>query len=96
MQDGLFYLSSFVWEASGGSFWNRERGHNILDGGIWRWLNDFGFLPRGTPWYEVYETQDGKYMTVGPIEPQFYAIFIQKMELSEYAKVRRWHFVFRF
>lgn len=74
MQDGLFYLSSFVWEASGGSFWNRERGHNILDG--------------GTPWYEVYETQDGKYMTVGPIEPQFYAIFIQKMELSEYAKTQ--------
>jgi hypothetical protein len=33
MQDGLLYMSTFVWEASAGNFWNKERGHNIIDGG---------------------------------------------------------------
>jgi alpha-methylacyl-CoA racemase len=29
-------------------------------------------LDTGAPFYEVYETSDGKYMSVGSIEPQFY------------------------
>ena len=40
--------------------WNaRERGVNILDS--------------GAPFYDVYETKDGKYISIGSIEPQFYA-----------------------
>ena len=39
--------------------WNDERGTNMLD--------------TGAHYYDVYETADGKYVSIGPIEPQFYA-----------------------
>ncbi|GAA5843979.1 hypothetical protein JCM11251_005930 [Rhodosporidiobolus azoricus] len=42
--------------------WDQPRGENILDG--------------GAPWYDVYETKDGKYMSLGPVESHFYAIFL--------------------
>lgn len=41
--------------------WNGGRGENILDGGAF--------------YYGTYETSDGKYMTVGALEPQFYEQF---------------------
>ena len=34
-----------------------------------------GMLDTGAPFYEVYETKDGKYVGVGAIEPQFFAAF---------------------
>ena len=39
--------------------WNDERGTNMLD--------------TGAHFYDVYETADGKYVSIGSIEPQFYA-----------------------
>lgn len=42
--------------------WNRPRGENILDG--------------GAPWYDVYETSDGGYMSLGAIEGPFYKVFL--------------------
>src|SRR5690606_21292458 len=39
--------------------WNDERGTNLLDS--------------GAHFYDVYETADGKYVSIGSIEPQFYA-----------------------
>lgn len=38
------------------------RGENLLDG--------------GAPFYAVYVAQDGGYMSVGALEPQFYAQFL--------------------
>ncbi|MEE2651512.1 MAG: CaiB/BaiF CoA-transferase family protein [Pseudomonadota bacterium] len=49
--------------------WQDERGVNVLD--------------TGAHFYEVYETQDGKYLSVGPIEPQFYQLFKEKIGLDE-------------
>jgi alpha-methylacyl-CoA racemase len=40
-------------------FWTEERGTNLLD--------------TGAHFYDVYETADGKHVSVGSIEPQFYA-----------------------
>ena len=40
-------------------------------------------LDTGAHFYEVYETQDGKYLSVGPIEPQFYQLFKEKIGLDE-------------
>lgn len=34
-------------------------------------------LDGGAPFYDVYETKDGRHMAVGPIEPQFYAKFLE-------------------
>jgi alpha-methylacyl-CoA racemase len=48
--------------------WRDERGVNLLDGGV--------------PWYDVYETADGKWMAVGALEPQFYAALLAGLGLT--------------
>jgi alpha-methylacyl-CoA racemase len=49
--------------------WSDERGANVLD--------------TGAHFYEVYETADGKYVSVGSIEPQFYAELLRLTGLSD-------------
>jgi alpha-methylacyl-CoA racemase len=39
-------------------------------------------LAGGAPYYGTYETRDGKYMAVGSIEPQFFALLIEKLGLD--------------
>ena len=39
-------------------------------------------LDGGAPFYDTYETQDGKYISVGSIEPQFYALLLQHTGLE--------------
>jgi alpha-methylacyl-CoA racemase len=39
-------------------------------------------LDTGAPFYEVYETADGKWLAVGAIEPQFYAALLDGLGLS--------------
>jgi len=48
--------------------WVDQRGANLLDS--------------GRPWYDVYETSDGKWMSVGAIEDKFYAELVRLLELS--------------
>ena len=48
--------------------WRDERGVNMLDGGV--------------PWYDVYETADGKWVAVGALEPQFYAALLAGLGLT--------------
>ncbi len=48
--------------------WNEERGANMLD--------------TGAPFYEVYETADGKYLALGGIEPKFYAELLEGLGLA--------------
>jgi alpha-methylacyl-CoA racemase len=48
--------------------WKEERGANILDS--------------GSPWYDVYETKDGKYVSIGSIEPKFYADLLKRLGLA--------------
>ena len=48
--------------------WPGGRGENLLDG--------------GAPFYAVYETADGKYVSIGAIEPKFYAELIARMGLE--------------
>jgi alpha-methylacyl-CoA racemase len=49
--------------------WSEERGANILD--------------TGAPWYDVYETQDGKYVSIGAIEPKFFEELLQRLRLDD-------------
>jgi len=44
----------------------------------------------GSYFYEVYETQDGKYFSVGAIEPQFYSLLIEKMGLDAASLPNQW------
>ncbi len=48
--------------------WPGGRGENMLDG--------------GAPFYAVYPTSDGLYVSVGAIEPKFYAELIQRIGLD--------------
>ncbi|MGI9597600.1 MAG: CaiB/BaiF CoA transferase family protein, partial [Acidimicrobiales bacterium] len=65
MVDGAASLMNMFWAMKAGGMWNPERGTNMLD--------------TGAPFYDVYECSDGNYISIGSIEPQFYA---ELMELS--------------
>jgi alpha-methylacyl-CoA racemase len=59
MVDGAASLMTAIYGMHGSGFWNNERGDNILD--------------TGAHYYDVYETEDGKYVAIGSIEAKFYA-----------------------
>jgi alpha-methylacyl-CoA racemase len=66
--DGTSVLAEMVWEQRGAKGWTDQRGSNILDS--------------GAPFYDVYETADGKYLAVGALEPQFYAELLDRLGLD--------------
>jgi alpha-methylacyl-CoA racemase len=59
MIDGAALLMTMMHGLAAGGSWRPERGTNLLDS--------------GAPFYDVYETADGGYVSVGSLEPQFYA-----------------------
>jgi len=69
MTEGASYLGSMTrtFLARGG--WQDRREANMLDG--------------GSPNYRCYETADGKWLAVGPLEPQFWAELVRGLELDE-------------
>ncbi len=67
MVDGTAALMAVFFGAAQSGFWG-ERGTNLLD--------------TGAHFYDVYETSDGQYVSIGPIEPQFYAELIQRTGLE--------------
>lgn len=68
MVDGSAYLTTFPRLLLKTPMWDRPRGENNLDG--------------GAPWYETYETKDGKYMAVGALEPQFFTELMKGLGMS--------------
>jgi len=67
--DGVNSLASFLFGALARKGWVNERGKNVLDG--------------GRPWYDSYETKDGGYICIGPIEARFYQLFLEKVGLAD-------------
>jgi alpha-methylacyl-CoA racemase len=51
--------------------------YSMLASGLWRDERGVNFLDSGAPYYDVYETSDGRHMAVGAIEPKFYAEFLR-------------------
>ncbi|MBV2362006.1 CaiB/BaiF CoA transferase family protein [Streptomonospora nanhaiensis] len=68
MVDGSALLMSMVYEDRARGAWSDERGTNYLD--------------TGAPWYDVYTCADGRHVSVGCIEPQFYAAFLAGVGLA--------------
>src|SRR5580693_8600889 len=66
--DGVASLLAMPLMLMGQGRWRDERGVNLLDGGV--------------PWYDVYETADGKWMAVGALEPRFYAALVSGLGLT--------------
>lgn len=50
--------------------------------GLWRDERESNFLDGGAPYYDTYETADGRYVAVGAIEPQFYAELLHSLGLE--------------
>ena len=68
MVDGASILSAMTYTFLGNGQWKDERGVNLLDS--------------GTHFYDTYETSDGKWISLGSIEPQFYALLLEKTGLT--------------
>jgi alpha-methylacyl-CoA racemase len=45
------------------------------------------FIDTGAPFYDTYETADGRYIAVGAIEPQFYATLVEALGLADDAEL---------
>jgi alpha-methylacyl-CoA racemase len=68
MVDGAATLMTMFHAMTAMGVWTEERGTNLLD--------------TGAHFYDVYETADGKYVSIGSIEPQFYAELIRLTDLE--------------
>ena len=56
--------------------------HSMLAQGTWVNQRENNFADGGAPYYRCYTCADGKYLSVGCIEPQFFAEFLKLAELS--------------
>jgi len=72
MVDGTASLMAMIWGMRAGGVWSGARGTNLLDS--------------GAHFYDSYETADGKFVAVGAIEPQFYALLREKLGLTDDAE----------
>jgi len=66
--DGVASLLTGVYGARAAGQWSDERGTNYMDG--------------GAPWYDSYETADGKFVAIGPVEGRFYAELLSALGLA--------------
>jgi alpha-methylacyl-CoA racemase len=69
MVDGAASLMTMMWAFSAMGIWSPERGTNMLD--------------TGAHFYDTYECADGGYVSIGSIEPQFYAELLRLTGLEE-------------
>jgi len=67
--DGSAHLMSMFYSMSNLGAWNTQRESNMLDG--------------GAHYYGAYETADGKHVSIGPIEPQFFAEMVKTAGMPE-------------
>ena len=69
MSDGAASLMTMFYAMTASGFWKDERSSNMLDG--------------GAHFYDTYETKDGKYVSIGSIEPQFYAELLKRTGIDD-------------
>ena len=79
--DASALLMALLHSLDAQGMWRQQRGSNLLDG--------------GAHFYGVYETRDGKYISLGALEPQFYALMVEiagldPVEFGEQMDQRKW------
>ena len=72
--DGTAHLNTMTAAFLAAGTFKEERAANLLDG--------------GAPYYDVYETSDGRHMSVGALEPQFYDVFVDLLGIKDTAPDR--------
>jgi alpha-methylacyl-CoA racemase len=68
MVDGAASLLTAIYGMHASGMWSEKRGENILD--------------TGAHFYDVYETKDGQYVSIGSIEAKFYAELLKRSGLE--------------
>ncbi|MER9298078.1 CoA transferase [Mesorhizobium sp. M0621] len=69
MVEGASMLAAPLHAFMAAGLWSEKRGANLLDS--------------GAPFYDTYETSDGRHIAVGCLEPQFFAEFARLLPLDE-------------
>ncbi|MEM6626625.1 MAG: CaiB/BaiF CoA-transferase family protein [Pseudomonadota bacterium] len=69
MTDGAASLMAMFYGMKAGGLWTDARDENLLDG--------------GAHFYDSYECADGKWIAIGSIEPQFYALLMEKTGVND-------------
>ena len=69
MTDGTASLLSPFYGLMAMNMWTTDRFSNRLDGGAY--------------YYGSYECSDGKHISIGSLEPQFYALLLEKAEITD-------------
>jgi len=69
MSDGAASLMAMFYGFKAGGMWKEERRANMLDG--------------GAHFYDTYQCKDGKWVSIGSIEPQFYALLLEKTGIKD-------------
>jgi alpha-methylacyl-CoA racemase len=67
--DGTAHLASMIVGMRAAGHWQDQRGSNLLD--------------TGAPFYDVYETSDGRHMALAALEPQFYDEFVARFGVED-------------
>lgn len=69
MSDGAASLMAMFYGFKAGGGWSNDRRTNLLDG--------------GAHFYDTYQCADGKWISIGSIEPQFYALLLEKTGITD-------------
>ena len=69
MSDGAASLMAMFYGFKAMGMWRDERRTNLLDG--------------GAHFYDTYQCSDGKWVSIGSIEPQFYALLLEKTGITD-------------
>jgi alpha-methylacyl-CoA racemase len=69
--DGTAHLNTMTAAFLAAGTFREERAANLLDGGV--------------PFYDLYETADGRHMSVGALEPQFFDTFVTLLGIEDEA-----------
>jgi len=75
MVDGASHLMAMMYGLKHHGKWVDERQSNFVDG--------------GAHFYGTFECSDGKWIAIGSIEPQFYALLLEKAEIEDAAFVEQ-------
>jgi alpha-methylacyl-CoA racemase len=57
--------------------------YGMLASGDWQDRRGINWLDSGAPYYDAYETKDGRWVSIGSIEPQFYRLMLDKAGISD-------------
>ncbi|MDO9519497.1 MAG: CaiB/BaiF CoA-transferase family protein [Pseudohongiella sp.] len=69
MTDGAASLMTMFYGLMAAGSWSNTSGSNLLDG--------------GAPFYDCYVCADGRSISIGPIEPQFYSELLQRCDIKD-------------